>query len=97
MSSRTERRRRASQVRQTGVDGRLVDPEHGRHKDGQQEDEQDHQYGQHDDRACLEELEVQHIRKVLNHYNGETTKAAEALGISRTTLYRRLKEIRESE
>ena len=45
--------------------------------------------------VSLDEIEEKHIKAVLQHFKGETTKAAHALGISRTTLYRRLKEIRE--
>ncbi len=40
----------------------------------------------------LGNLESDHIRKVLNSVAGDTAKAAAALGISRATLYRRLKK-----
>jgi DNA-binding NtrC family response regulator len=39
----------------------------------------------------LDGLEEEHIKSVINHFGGDTQKAAEALGISRTSLYRKLK------
>ncbi|MBN2288641.1 MAG: sigma-54-dependent Fis family transcriptional regulator [Candidatus Glassbacteria bacterium] len=41
----------------------------------------------------LEEMEKIHIKKVLDSFNGDTRKAAELLGISLATLYRKLKKI----
>ncbi len=43
----------------------------------------------------LKEVEAAHIQKVLRHTNGSRSKAAEILGISVTTLWRRLKEIED--
>jgi transcriptional regulator of acetoin/glycerol metabolism len=42
----------------------------------------------------LEELENAHIRKVLDEHGGDVREAAKALGISRATLYRKLKKLR---
>ena len=38
--------------------------------------------------------EEAHIRRVLDQFNGDTKKAAEALGISRAAVYRKLKKLR---
>jgi len=40
----------------------------------------------------ISQLEAEHIRRVLLHYSGNTTKAAKSLGISRSTLWRKIKE-----
>ncbi len=40
----------------------------------------------------LGEIEKSHIRKVVQHFDGNRTQAAQTLGISRKTLYRKLKE-----
>jgi DNA-binding NtrC family response regulator len=40
----------------------------------------------------LSSVERNHIQKVLQHTNGNKTKAAEYLGIGVTTLYRKLEE-----
>lgn len=40
----------------------------------------------------LDSLEANHIKSVLNHFGGDTQKAAEALGISRASLYRKMKK-----
>lgn len=40
----------------------------------------------------LEEMERRYIRKALDHCEGNRTQAAQVLGISRKTLYRKLKE-----
>ena len=40
----------------------------------------------------LAQLEAEHIRRVLVHTAGNTTKAARSLGISRSTLWRKIKE-----
>jgi len=42
----------------------------------------------------LAQLEAEHIRRVLVHFAGNTTKAARALGISRSTLWRKMREYR---
>ena len=41
----------------------------------------------------LNRLEEQKIREALNRYGGDVERAAEALGLSRATLYRRLKSL----
>lgn len=40
------------------------------------------------------EIEESHIRTVLKRFQGNTIKASKALGISRATLYRKLKKFR---
>ncbi|MBU3936274.1 MAG: sigma-54 dependent transcriptional regulator [Proteobacteria bacterium] len=40
----------------------------------------------------LESVEKQHILKMLDFYDGNRSKAAEALGVSRKTLYRKMKD-----
>jgi two-component system NtrC family response regulator len=42
----------------------------------------------------LQEVEREHIIKVLNFVNGRRAKAAEMLGIGRKTLYRKLQALR---
>ncbi|RMF86005.1 MAG: sigma-54-dependent Fis family transcriptional regulator, partial [Nitrospinota bacterium] len=42
----------------------------------------------------LDRLEARHIQQVLQRYGGDTREAARALGISRATLYRKLKKFR---
>ena len=44
----------------------------------------------------LEEMENSHIRMVLNRFDGDTRKAAQAMGISLATLYRKLKKTDKS-
>ncbi len=46
---------------------------------------------ENDDIVPLEELERREIEKAYNRFNGEIERAAVALGISRATLYRKLK------
>lgn len=41
----------------------------------------------------LDELEIRHIQKVLDKCHGNITKAAELLGITRQTLYAKIKKI----
>jgi DNA-binding protein Fis len=41
----------------------------------------------------LKEVEERHIRRVLAHLGGNATRASEALGISRATLWRKLKRM----
>jgi transcriptional regulator with PAS, ATPase and Fis domain len=43
-----------------------------------------------DSGSDLESMEKSHIRSVLDRFSGDTKKAAEALGISRASLYRKL-------
>jgi len=40
----------------------------------------------------LSDLEAEHIRRALIHYAGNTTKASRSLGISRSTLWRKMKQ-----
>lgn len=40
----------------------------------------------------LEEIELDHIKKTLDYFEGNISKASNALGISRNTLYRKLNE-----
>ena len=40
----------------------------------------------------LAQLEAEHIRRVLVHFAGNTTKAARSRGVSRSTLWRKMKE-----
>ncbi len=40
----------------------------------------------------LEKLERAHIRRAVDYFGGDVNRAAEALGISRATIYRKLKE-----
>ncbi|MCE5271502.1 sigma-54 dependent transcriptional regulator [bacterium] len=42
----------------------------------------------------LEEMEKSHISQILDRFNGDTRKAAEVLGISLATLYRKIKKLR---
>ena len=43
----------------------------------------------------LQEVENEHIKYVLNETGGKLTKSADILGISRATLYRKIKGSRE--
>jgi DNA-binding NtrC family response regulator len=43
--------------------------------------------------AGLGSLELEHIKRVLGSFGGDAARAAKALGISRATLYRKLKKI----
>jgi two-component system response regulator HydG len=44
------------------------------------------------ERLTLADLEKEHIRRVLVHHAGNATRAAKNLGISRSTLWRKMKE-----
>jgi transcriptional regulator of acetoin/glycerol metabolism len=48
--------------------------------------------GQDRDGWSLAEVEKEHIRRVLDRHRGNATAAARQLGISRTTLWRKLRE-----
>lgn len=50
-----------------------------------------HSHG--DDRMTLKDIEAQHIRDLLDQYQGNRKKAADALGISERTIYRKLKDL----
>jgi two-component system NtrC family response regulator len=41
----------------------------------------------------LQEIEREHILKVLDYVNGHRTKAAKILGVGRKTLYRKIQEL----
>ena len=43
--------------------------------------------------ATLDEMETEHIQRALDRCNGNLTKAAELLGISRQTLYNKMKKL----
>jgi transcriptional regulator with PAS, ATPase and Fis domain len=43
----------------------------------------------------LNSMELKIIDWYMNHYNGNKTKVCEALGISRTTLWKKLKDIKD--
>jgi DNA-binding NtrC family response regulator len=47
------------------------------------------------DTGNLKDFEGSHIRSVIRHFGGDTLKASESLGISRATLYRKLKKFRK--
>jgi len=55
-----------------------------------------HRQGGHTPRT-IQELEEQHIKSVLKQMEGDIEKTARQLNISRATLYRRLKQIRDAE
>lgn len=44
----------------------------------------------------LEEIEMFHIQKALKHFNGDKNKASAALGISLSSLYRKLEGLKQS-
>ncbi len=50
-----------------------------------------------DDLISMEELQQRHLQRVLEHVGGEKTRAAEILGISRTTLYTLLSRVKNPE
>lgn len=47
------------------------------------------------DRSNLENIEETHIKTIIRRFGGDTRKAADALGISRATLYRKLKKFQK--
>ena len=46
-----------------------------------------------DEVATLDELEAEHIRKAIDRFHGNLTQAAEVLGITRQTLYNKMKKL----
>ncbi len=40
----------------------------------------------------IDEMNLEYVKRVIDHYGGNRTRAAEVLGISRTSLWRILKE-----
>ena len=46
-----------------------------------------------DDIVSLDEMEKEHIRRTLDHCHGNLTQAAELLGITRQTLYNKMKRL----
>lgn len=52
----------------------------------------EHQPSRQSTSSSLEEVERSHIKRVLDHVNGNKTKAANILGIGTSTLYRKIKE-----
>jgi len=49
------------------------------------------------DRSNLENIEETHIKTIIRRFGGDTRKAADALGISRATLYRKLKKFQKNQ
>lgn len=45
----------------------------------------------HEEIASLDEIERNHVRRVVDHCHGNITRAAELLGITRQTLYAKMK------
>ncbi|MBT8119457.1 MAG: sigma-54-dependent Fis family transcriptional regulator, partial [Gammaproteobacteria bacterium] len=45
------------------------------------------------EQATLKDIEAQHISDLLDKYHGNRKKAADALGISERTIYRKLKNL----
>ena len=43
--------------------------------------------------VTLDEAEAEHIRRAIDHCHGNLTKAAELLGITRQTLYNKMKRL----
>jgi DNA-binding NtrC family response regulator len=43
--------------------------------------------------VSLDEMEKEHIRRTIDHCHGNLTKAAELLGITRQTLYNKMKRL----
>ena len=45
--------------------------------------------------VTLDEMEADHIRRTIDHCHGNLTKAAELLGITRQTLYNKMKRLKD--
>ena len=73
-------------------DGETLGAEHFPGLAGSHRDEQNVGDG-----LTLAQLEDLHIQHVLDQYEGDTAKVAEALGISRAALYRRLRRERDEQ
>jgi DNA-binding NtrC family response regulator len=43
--------------------------------------------------VSLDEMEAEHIRRTIDHCHGNLSKAAELLGITRQTLYNKMKRL----
>ncbi len=43
--------------------------------------------------SSLKDLEAEHIKQLLDHFNGNRKKVADALGVSERTIYRKLKKL----
>ena len=50
-------------------------------------------YGENDDSKLLKDKELILIKKVLDECNGNKTEAAEKLGMSRPTLYKKIRDL----
>jgi len=50
-------------------------------------------HSHNDDLVTLKDIEAQHIKDLLDQYQGNRKKAADALGISERTIYRKLKDL----
>ena len=46
-----------------------------------------------DEVATLDEVEAEHIRRAIDRFHGNLSKAAEVLGITRQTLYNKMKKL----
>ena len=54
---------------------------------------QDRRSDLRDEVATLDELEADHIRRTIDRCHGNLSKAAELLGITRQTLYNKMKRL----
>ena len=46
-----------------------------------------------DEVATLDEVEAEHIRRAIDRFHGNLSKAAEVLGVTRQTLYNKMKRL----
>jgi len=44
----------------------------------------------------LADIQEAHLRTIIRRFDGDTRKAAEALGVSRATVYRKLKKLKDN-